>query len=266
VKKGIWRENKNMSFELFKKIIDEGAREGLYAINLNNYGEPTINPHLVDMVKYAKSKGILDVFFHTNGVLLTKELSKKLIEAGFDRIMISVDSPYKEKYEKQRVGAKYEAVMQNIKDLFEERKKLGSDSPLIRVNMIKFPDLTEKELDDMKKLFLGLADVIGFLELDDNLLDKKQNPDFPKGYKSKFICPQIISRLTVLEYGAVCPCCVDIDATLKLGDANKDSLKELWNSKQLANLRKLHFSGRFYDNPTCRACDWALKEDMKLRG
>jgi radical SAM protein with 4Fe4S-binding SPASM domain len=125
----------------------------------------------------------------------------------------------------------------------------------------------------MKDNFLKKADVLGFLELDDHTNDlnpaKKDDESnakmFPPGYKSKFVCSQLISRLTILEYGAVCPCCIDIDATLKLGDANTEKLKDIWNSKKLKELRKLHIEGKFYAIPTCRTCDWALKEDNKLR-
>jgi radical SAM protein with 4Fe4S-binding SPASM domain len=215
------------------------------------------------MVKYAKSKGLLDVFFHTNGVLLSKELSKKLIMAGLDRIMISFDTPYKEKYEKRRVGAKYEQVLANIKGLFEERKKLKSITPLIRINMIQFPDLTKKEMQDMKKQFLPISDAIGLLALDDYI--QKTDAIFEEGYKSKFICPQIISRLTVFENGDVMPCCVDIDGELKLGNVKTDKLKSLWNSAKLKEIRDMHFKGEFYKIPACRKCEWAIKEDLRLR-
>lgn len=270
VKAGVWRKNKNMELETFKKIIDEGAKEGLCAINLNNYGEPLINPDIIEMVRYAKSKGILDVFFHTNGVLLNREMSQNLIEAGLDRIVISVDTPYKEKYEKLRVRAKYDEVMKNIQDMFDVRKEMNSITPLIRINMIRFPDQSDQEIEDMKTLFLDKIDVLGFLELDDHKdelnKDKKKDPDlFPTGYKSKFICSQLISRFTILENGDVCPCCIDIDATLRLGDANTDSLKGLWESKKLQELRRIHMEGKFYMIPTCRNCDWAVKEDRRLR-
>ncbi|MBN2459960.1 radical SAM protein [Candidatus Woesearchaeota archaeon] len=263
VKKGTWRENKHFDLGLFKKIIDEGAREGLCAINLNNYGEPLLNPHIVEMVAYAKSKGILDVFFHTNGVLLSRKMSKRLIAAGLDRIVISFDTPYKEKYEQLRVGARYEQVLDNIKGLFDERKKLKSITPLIRINMIQFPDLTEKEMGDMKKNFLPICDSIGLLALDDYL--KTTDVEFKEGYKSKFICAQIISRLTIFENGDVMPCCMDIDGELKLGNAKTSLLKDLWNSKKLKGLRDSHFKGEFYKVLACRRCEWAIKEDLRLR-
>lgn len=265
VNKGIWRKNQSIDLELFKKIIDEAAKEGVCALNLNNFGEPLINPHLAKMVKYAKSKGIIDVFFHTNAVLLTKKISRALIEAGLDRIVISIDSPYKEKFERIRIGTNYELVVQNLKGLFEVRKEMNSLSPLIRINMIKFPDLTKKEVNDMKKKFLGIVDSIGFLELYETNPDKTKKVEFPHEYKSKFICPQLISRLSILENGDVAPCCVDIDANMKLGNVKEKSLKEMWTGSKLNELRKIHFKGKFFEIPTCRNCDWAVAEDKRLR-
>src|SRR2546428_2776903 len=59
-----------MKMDLYKRIIDEGAANGLYAIKLSFRGEPMLHPHLVEMVAYAKAKGILDVTFNTNATLL----------------------------------------------------------------------------------------------------------------------------------------------------------------------------------------------------
>ena len=72
----------------FKKIVDEGATNGLYAIKLGYLGEPLICKDIVKMVAYAKDKGIVDVMFNTNGALLTKSMSEKLIKAVIDKIFI----------------------------------------------------------------------------------------------------------------------------------------------------------------------------------
>jgi len=73
-----------MDFDIFKKVIDEGAGEGLKSIKLNIRGEPLLHPRLADMVRYAKTKGIIEVMFNTNGLLLDKAKTKALIEAGED--------------------------------------------------------------------------------------------------------------------------------------------------------------------------------------
>ena len=81
VQLGKW-ENRMMKLETFKKIIDEGVKKGLKAINLNNFGESFFNKNLVKMIEYAKSKGVLDVMCHTNEQLWTKSLQSKLLILG----------------------------------------------------------------------------------------------------------------------------------------------------------------------------------------
>jgi hypothetical protein len=46
------------STAFFRKIIDECATRGVYSVKLSWRGEPLLNPHIVDMVRYAKEKGI----------------------------------------------------------------------------------------------------------------------------------------------------------------------------------------------------------------
>jgi radical SAM protein with 4Fe4S-binding SPASM domain len=261
VNAGTWRPNKNFDFELFKKIIDEGIKEGLYAINLNNLGEPLLHPYLPEMIKYAKSRGLLDVFFHTNGVLLTEEISRKLVKSGLDKLIISIDSPYREKYDKIRIGANYDRVIENIEKLNEIKKELNSFTPTTRINMIKFPDVGEKELDDSIELFLPLVDSIGFLDYVDPFKKIGKDIEFPKHYISNFICSQPLTRLTIWEDGRVFPCCIDPYGKCCLGDLNNNSLKEIWESKKLKAFRKKHFDGKFYEIDICRNCEAALDSD-----
>ena len=69
------------------------------------------------MIKYAKEKGIVDVHFHSHGGLLTEKKSIELIESGLDKLLISVDTPNKQKYEKLRVLSKFDSVISNLKKL-----------------------------------------------------------------------------------------------------------------------------------------------------
>src|ERR687897_3736497 len=47
-----------MSFDLFKKIVDECAALDITHVRVHNYGEPFIDRRLVEKVRYAKQKGI----------------------------------------------------------------------------------------------------------------------------------------------------------------------------------------------------------------
>ena len=71
-----------ISFEAVKKIIDEGVANGMYGVKFNIRGEPLLHPQIYDFIKYAKNKGLIDVYFNTNGMLLNEHACQKLIEAG----------------------------------------------------------------------------------------------------------------------------------------------------------------------------------------
>ena len=83
-----------LNFDLFRKIIDDLGEfdSPLKVLRLYKDGEPLMNKRLPDMIRYAKESGRAKyVDTTTNASLLTPEKSQQLIEAGLDRINISVD-------------------------------------------------------------------------------------------------------------------------------------------------------------------------------
>ena len=91
-----------MSFDLFKKIVDECVELGITHVRVHNYGEPFVDRKLVEKVRYAKEKGIKEVGMISNGSLITEEVARGMIEAGLDAINISVDASGKEVFESTR--------------------------------------------------------------------------------------------------------------------------------------------------------------------
>ena len=152
-------------------------------------------------------------------------------------------------------------MLENIKKLNEIKKELNSITPTTKINMIKFPHVKKKELDDAIELFLPLVDMVGFLDYVEPYKKIEEGIDFPEDYISNFICPQPLTRLTIWEDGRVFPCCMDYDGNFYLGDSNKNSLKEIWRSTKLENLRKKHLDGKFFEIQICRNCEAALNSD-----
>ena len=247
-------EEDDMDFGLFKKIIDEGVANGLYAIKLSYLGEPLICKDIVKMVAYAKSKGIVDIMFNTNGVLLTKNMSKKLIKAGLDKIFISFDSPFKERYEKIRVGAKFEKTIENVKNLIEIRTKLNSPTPIVRISMVTMKENKDEVLDYIK-LWKPIVDLIGFCDyINPQGMDKEKRYAIKLKQNKNFVCSQLYQRLIVQYNGNVGLCCVDYDAECNLGNAKKDSIKDIWKGKEMQKIRKLHNDGKWDKVPLCAKC------------
>src|SRR2546423_11615304 len=75
-----------MSFDLFRKIVDECAQLGITHVRVHNYGEPFLDRHLTDKVRYAKQKGIKEVGMISNGSLITERVARGMIEAGADAV------------------------------------------------------------------------------------------------------------------------------------------------------------------------------------
>lgn len=247
-------EEGDMDFGLFKKIIDEGATNGLYSIKLNYLGEPLLNKELSKMVEYAKSKGIIDVMFNTNGALLTERVSKELIEAEIDKIFISFDSPFKEKYEKIRVGTTFDRVLANVKNFIKLREKLNSVNPIVGVSMVVMKDNKEDVLDYIK-LWKPIVDLIGFGDyVNPHGLDKEERYTIKHHQRSNFVCSQLYQRLAVFHNGKIGLCCADYDAECSLGNAKNISIKDIWLGEKMRRIRELHNRGKWYEVPVCRKC------------
>ena len=249
--------NDNMSMETYKRIIDEGLSNGLYAVNLSMFGESMMNQDLIAMIKYAKAKGVLDVFFNTNATLLSEKMSHELIDSGLDKITISFDSIIKEHYEKIRVNASFDKVVNNIKRLMEIKKERNSQLPIVRIFMTVMDSTKdEKELfhDYWKDIVdeVALNDYMNFIGIDK--VDR-HNIDL-KPRHTKFICHMFWQRLSVTADGSILPCCTDFDKTMTLGNIKDMSLKEAWNSPKLNKFRELHKLGRAIEIQGCNRCDW----------
>lgn len=78
-----------MSTEEAKVMIDDLAEFGAPVL-LFSGGEPTIRKDLVELMKYAKSKG-MRVVISTNGTLITEEKAKQYAEVGLSYVGVSLD-------------------------------------------------------------------------------------------------------------------------------------------------------------------------------
>lgn len=246
-----------IGFDTVKKIIDEGAENDLYGVKFNIRGEPLLHPRIAEFVRYAKKKGLVDVYFNTNAMLLTEEMSKKLIEAGLDRISVSFEGCSKDTYEQRRVGASYETVLDNIRNLQLLKKKLKAEHPKLRVQTVMLPDC-EFTADEYKKFWEGKVDEIGFLDYKEMKLKKKN-------VLSNWACPQIWQRMAVLWDATILPCNHDDEALLSLGKIGETTLGEVWNSKKLNQIRDTHKQGRAHEISACNGCYLRDSEMTKFK-
>ena len=244
------------SIDLYREIILDGVKNGLKALKLNYINEPLVRDDLYEFIEFAHNNGVLDIYLSTNGLLMTEEVSERLIKSGLSRIQISVDAITSETYEKMRPGGDFQAVINNIYALLAVRRAMDSITPLIRVNIVR-TNINEHEVEDFVSFWSDKVDMVGIQEfvkppISSKKIDSKTSINKKdKGFRCSFPFKQIV----INNEGEVLPCCTFWGEKLSLGNINQSSsIKELWNSQNMKERRELHKNGKYYDNEVCRSC------------
>jgi tungsten cofactor oxidoreducase radical SAM maturase len=92
----------DMPYELAIKILTMAREAGVSKISFSGWGEPLVNPRALDIIRYAKEKG-LRVLLNTNGYFL-QDYGEELYRLRVDQIVVSIDSPYPDTYSLIRKG------------------------------------------------------------------------------------------------------------------------------------------------------------------
>lgn len=119
----LWdRKGHDMAFSDFKKIIDKFPY--LIQVLLQGIGEPFMCKDIFRMIEYCESNKIISGTT-TNGTLLNKEMAEKIVDSRLSWLIVSIDGSAKGSFEKIRIGANFDQVIENIEYLAELRKKTG---------------------------------------------------------------------------------------------------------------------------------------------
>lgn len=249
-----------MPFEDYKAIIDEvGGR--VMSINLNHVNEPLIRKDLPDFVAYAISKGIMEVMFNTNGMLLTEEMSRRLIEAGLTKLSVSIDAITQETYDKIRVGGNFEKILDNIEVFLQVREEMSADYPLLKVTFLRLTT-NEHELPAFLEIWRDRAELISIqnpVNPFDGFLGAERNAELglmrpaEKSVEDRR-CPQPFQRMTIRADGTVHPCCGFRGVDLIMGNVFASGVEAVWNGESMKRLRGLQKAGRYHENEVCRKC------------
>jgi len=239
-----------MTFELFRKIIDEAADLKIRKIQLSNFGEPLLDPYLPKKIKYAKDRG-LEVYLVTNGSLLEAVMAKDLILSGLDRIRISVYGATKSTYEFIHQGLQFGAVEENIRALANLKKDMLSDKPYLELQFLLCKE-TSQELKEFKKRWKGVADKVTIAGLH-NFGDSRSYIPTAR-YKRINTCYFPFSVLEVLWNGDVMPYAYDFNGRIKMGNLDEESISDVWNNKRYKALRRQQITKKFPTDLLCLRC------------
>jgi radical SAM protein with 4Fe4S-binding SPASM domain len=223
------------------------------------------------MVKITREYGLLPRIT-TNTTLLTKELSKKLIKAGLDKIEFSLSGVTKKSYEKIHVGATYEVTLNNILDFLELNAEAGF--PVHTRTVFVDEEKTHHEKDRYLKLFSKLPIDDVYISPLINMFDWNKEIDlshFKRLPREKWpICKCPWRQIGINADGTVRACFFDYDSRYLIGDAKKSNVMDIWNSKKMMKFRKAVIERRYEDLdkpglPLCTECSqiWPTNKELE---
>jgi radical SAM protein with 4Fe4S-binding SPASM domain len=246
------RKREVMSFELFRKIVDECGQRGAGKLLPFLHGESLLAPGVLDYFRYIRrSAPQFHVNLTTNGARLTPDLAEAFLqERLLDSLIFSVDGATKETFERVRVGLSFDEVRENISYLVRRRDELGLTEPRVSAAMVT-TDENRHEREAFRRAWRQVDEVTFSLFF--NWAGRVGGGARP--HRINF-CERLYRYLTILVDGRVVMCCFDSEAEHVVGDLKVQSIQEVWRSEAFARLRRLLYARDFEALDLCARCDY----------
>jgi MoaA/NifB/PqqE/SkfB family radical SAM enzyme len=223
------------------------------------FGESLLHPEYIPMLRHIKRRGP-EVYFYTNGILLTPETSMKLLDAGVDQISISFGGGHPGTYRRVR-GVEMAPIVDNLRALRKIRDSRTGDTPKVTFNIVAMNSV----LDEMQEI-LELASNLGVSEVSmPNLTVQKpeleaESPwidtarsrrilkkagetaerlgihlEPPDLTVSRGSCTALFKSMTITWDGLVLSCPME---RFIIGNVNHGPVRKIWNGAGMIRLRR----------------------------
>lgn len=268
--------HQTMSWDIFQRVLNglrlwaqrdemSGADQtSLKVVNLYGFGEPLLNPRIADMVRALKQSRVCrEIRLFTNGVLLTSELGRQLIDAGLDLLRVSIEALDSEGYrELCGVNIEFDQIVQNMKQYYQFSR--GTQSK-ITAKIVSATLEGPEDLERFNTLFEPISDFHFVEELGENWpeFEEMKMPDqaHVQGHRLHFtrnesrrICTYPFTDMMVHPDGTVSACCVDWKAGTAYGNLAEQTLDEIWTGPELRKFQLMHLDRSVYQGTICRDC------------
>lgn len=260
------RAGSNMSFAEFKRIIDKVAPH-TNTLMFYFMGEPFLNKHAYEMIRYAKDSGVPFITTCTNGDFVDPE---KLVACGLNEISFQIGGMTQETQGVYRVNSRLERVLSNLEETLRLRREKGVAMRVVCGFILMRHNEHEMETFKRHMSALGVDESIVVepcvrtVEQGISYLPRDQarwlyDPmAFAQGrLKPKYCpdneCPWIYYSLTILVNGDVVPCCRDPKGVEVMGNLLEQNIDEVWNGARYRDFRaRINSDQRHVD--ICRLC------------
>ena len=249
-----------MDFELYKKAVDDMVEfdEKVKALIFAGHGEPLLHKDIARMVAYAKEKQVAQrVEIVTNGSLLTNSLADDLIEAGLDRLRISVQGVNAASYE-ETMGRQFDfsKFIERLTYFYQKKTHTEVYCKIIDVAM-----KSRGEEEQFRKIFTPISDEIA-IEYEIPFVKEVDNSSFKEDFSCNKqgdkvsgakVCSMPFYMMVVTPNGDVVPCC-STDIPLVYGNIKEKTLPEIWKSPMIKGFCRVQLLGNREKHPVCSVC------------
>lgn len=249
-----------LTWERFVRMADDLGcfPKQVVSASFCGIGEPTLHPLLPDMIAYLKKNRLVRFTeVTTNGSLLTKELSMKLIRSGTDYLTVSIQGVSVEDY--RRVCANPvdpERIAGQVRWFHDH-----ACGAIVHVRSVDYALPEERDRERFYQMFDGCCDRITvacavrmFQGMDyTGVVDREVDQYTGEEVRHADFCPLVFSSVHLLPDGGISPCPLPEGPAL-LGNIDEISLQEAWNSPQRMKLLLAHAENRRDAIPACSSC------------
>lgn len=251
-----------LPYEIWTKICDETGKWPRVIMNFGTDGEPLLHPRFLDMLRYAKEKGVGPINITCNGTRLTKEFNQAIVDEDLVDVMnVSLDAIRPETYMLIR-KMELAPIMNRVHDLIERNKQSGKTKLKVQVNIIDQPE-SHDEVGEFKEYWDQYADQVLIRTYYDATSVTGETGGNVTGRQAEFEkidrwpCQMFWRRLNIGEDGNIRYCTDDWFNKTKIGDLHHQTIEEVWTGEIYNYYRHLHMQKQFNKNPYCAKCtEW----------
>lgn len=239
---------------VYKLLEEVKGAEVIFASE--GYTEPLLQENFWEYLSAVKERGI-KMNINTNGLLMTKEYAKHIVDLQIDCVFVSVDAMTPNVLKKVRGTDRLDRIREAVFTLLETRG--GRLYPRIGVSFLaQQSNIFEK--DEFIVFWIQYVDAIrvASLYLEKDNIDQQLIPKVRKP------CSILYDTMLIHHNGDVPMCCWDGSGKTKVGNVFEQGIKGVWLGEKLQEVRHYHESGQLDKVPFCKNCnDWMRYDFVK---
>ncbi|MGA7617625.1 MAG: radical SAM/SPASM domain-containing protein [Thermoanaerobaculia bacterium] len=239
------RPYEDMEWPLVEKAEREIHSLGFRLKWLHEMGEPLLYSRIDDAIRLFPEASL-----STNGLLLTEEIGRRILDAGLRRLRICVDSINPEVYPALRTGGDFEKLVELTRAFLEQAK----DRPIrIEIQKMRSRLTIDESVDDFRQFFhLKSYSNTRVIEKTCEALDVNEETDLHGKF---FGCTQgFTTWVVIFADGRVTHCCYDAHGDQIIGDLRTQSLQEIFDGERFATMQDAFKRRDLTELPRCAEC------------